>query len=483
MCKFKHEVFINNTPTIRLLYLISKYSSLFVKETNYDILKQHIVNMFDEAKQLVESIFDIFMIINNRIVVVEEGDMVIDLPFVIEDLGVKDIPSYTSQDIINDLFNFDTIKNNQYILETIDDISELFVAPIMYNNIPISLLIVKIHSDSPEIFVETLALLASTISSAVIKVIHLSNIMYKNKFIKAMYNVIPDYLWSKDANGLYTFLNKKTLEFLDANSVDDALGKSYDYFHNIKKAKYSNQNFNPDIVHSTDEQVMNNKKAIHYTESGFNKNVHETYSIYKAPILNVEDNVTGILGHAINLTEQVKLQKELYQRDTLLKLVTDQIPNLILVRDTNNTVVYVNKPLVDVISTALNIKRVDIIGKSYKEVFFYDEQFVDRLSRIDKVILTSKEPIKAMSYVSNDHWYEFTHLPLLYNNEIIGIISIGLNITEQIKELENIKKEVERVTYQYLKNSTQTHIDMKRELNNMKEKLSILKSNSRNGGA
>jgi len=124
---------------------------------------------------------------------------------------------------------------------------------------------------------------------------------------------------------------------------------------------------------------------------------------------------------------------------------------------------------------------MDIIGQHYKDIFANNKEFVDALYRTDKLILEHRKPIEHTVKTSNGDWYSFIHAPLLFNKDIIGIISIGTDITEQIREFEKIKKDVELITNQYFINNGKTYADMKREFTKMKERLSAIKT--RNGGA
>lgn len=482
MCKINDDDFINNVPTIRLLYLISKYSTIFVKETVITNLKNNIMDIFNELKQLVKNIDNIWLVFNNISVVDPIDKSVIYPSILLKELEIPIPEEYISQNDITNLFNSKSIKDDQYTIQTLDDNNSLFIAPILYIDIPTALLIIKINGNMPNIFFDTLALFAGLISSAVFKILYLSTVIQKSRFIRAIQDIIPDYLWIKDADGKYTYANEKAMEFLDAQDNKDVLNKTYDYFYNTKLLKYKLQNFKPDIVNETDKQVIKNKEPVNYVESGYNKDIYETYSVYKAPILSNDSiNVDGIIGHAINLTEYIVLQKELYKMDTLLKIITDQIPNLLFVHDRTGIIIYSNKQLIESSLVTSKLTYMDIIGQHYKDIFVSNKEFIDSLYRIDKLIIEHRKPIEHTVKTNNNDWYSFIHTPLFFNKDIIGIISIGTDITEQIREFEKIKKEVELITKQYFINNDKTYADMKREFAKMKEKISAIKT--RNGGA
>jgi transcriptional regulator with PAS, ATPase and Fis domain len=445
-------------------------------------LKNNIVDIFNELKQLIKNIDNIWLVFNNVSVVDPIDKSVIYPSIILKELEIPTPEEYISQNDITNLFNSKSIKDDQYTIQTLDDNNSLFIAPILYIDIPTALLIIKINGNMPNIFFDTLALFVGLISSAVFKILYLSTVIQKSRFIRAIQDIIPDYLWIKDADGKYTYANEKAMEFLDAQDNKDVLNKTYDYFYNTKLLKYKLQNFKPDNVNETDRQVIKNKESVNYVESGYNKDIYETYSVYKAPILSNDNiNAEGIIGHAINLTEYITLQKELYKMDTLLKIITDQIPNLLFVHDKTGIIIYSNKQLIESSLVASKLTYMDIIGQHYKDVFANNKEFVDALYRIDKLILEHKKTIEHTIKTDNNDWYSFIHTPLLFNKDIIGIISIGTDITEQIREFEKIKKEVELITKQYFINNDETHADMKREFAKIKEKLSAIKT--RNGGA
>lgn len=179
MCKINDNDFINNVPTIRLLYLISKYSTIFVKETVITNLKNNILYIFNELKQMVENIENIWLVFNNASIIDPIDKSVIYPSILLKELEIPIPEEYISQNDITNLFNSESIKDDQYTIQALYDNNKLFIAPILYIDVPAALLIIKINDDMPNIFFDTLALFAGLISSAVFKILYLSTVIQK----------------------------------------------------------------------------------------------------------------------------------------------------------------------------------------------------------------------------------------------------------------------------------------------------------------
>jgi PAS domain S-box-containing protein len=173
---------------------------------------------------------------------------------------------------------------------------------------------------------------------------------------------------------------------------------------------------------------------------------------------NLKDK--NVLFSLLNKTsEDLKnANKELSKRAEQLNTLLNTIPALVFFKDLNFKYVMVNKAYCEFIEK----KHIEIIGKGIDEVQFSHESSFD-YSEIEKeVIVSGKHAYNIEEKIRKgeaDYWLSTNLAPVKNEKgEIIGLIGVSWNITDQINSEIQLRKSVEianegtRVKNQFLAN-------------------------------
>lgn len=137
-----------------------------------------------------------------------------------------------------------------------------------------------------------------------------------------------------------------------------------------------------------------------------------------------------------------------------LKLALDAVPCYVYIKDINLHYIYANKITRDL----FGLSEQEVAGKT--DYDFFKVKTVEQLRKIDNAVLagkSSKEEITTHDKSNNTKYFIEVKTPIYENEQVIGLLGISTDITEQ-KELEN------KVTYLSL-TDTLTLLPNRRHLN------------------
>lgn len=131
------------------------------------------------------------------------------------------------------------------------------------------------------------------------------DIAMKNKdYFKLLINAIPDIIFCKDMNLVYTVSNKACDEFYKSLGAESVVGKT-DYELAPKEMA--------DECVKNDMKVLNEKET-QYSEEVMGEYGSDFYKVYhtiKTPIIDNDGNVIGLLGSARDITNQKEIEEKL----------------------------------------------------------------------------------------------------------------------------------------------------------------------------
>ncbi len=132
---------------------------------------------------------------------------------------------------------------------------------------------------------------------------------------RLMADNMPDMLWAKDLDKRYIFVNKAICDgLLKAVDTDEPIGKTMEFF------LVREQNKNPQDTDwfnfgryskNTDDFVMETAEAGVFDEFGTIEGKFCYMDVRKAPIINIEGKMVGIVGSSRDVTLQKKTESEL----------------------------------------------------------------------------------------------------------------------------------------------------------------------------
>ncbi len=109
------------------------------------------------------------------------------------------------------------------------------------------------------------------------------------RMLRLMCDNVPDLVWAKDVNKLFTFANRAVCEkLLNAEDTEEPLGKTDLFFAHRERARHSDRHdwhtFG-EICRDSDTIVMDNRRPDRFNEFGNVKGKFLYLDVYKAPFL------------------------------------------------------------------------------------------------------------------------------------------------------------------------------------------------------
>ena len=149
-----------------------------------------------------------------------------------------------------------------------------------------------------------------------------------------------------------------------------------------------------------------------------------------APVFDNNGNITNYIAIEDDVTEEKMLQEAVNLKIQQQKVLFENIPAAIFLKDTYLTYQAVNKNYADMLKLDVD----EMIGEKYTH-FFPNERFVEET---DKKIIETKQGIKDLEKFENGKWLSITKLPYFNEeNEVAGIVGIIIDITQRKqRELE-----------------------------------------------
>ncbi len=263
------------------------------------------------------------------------------------------------------------------------------------------------------------------------------NLIFQLRESKTMLNTIldtvPQSIFWKDCSSVYLGCNKIFAEAAGIEKPELIIGKTnFDLPWKQEAEKYREDDL---------EVINSGLPKYHMIEPlvrADGKNLWIETS--KIPLKDTDGNVNGLLGVLDDITERVKAEEELRYERSLLRTIIDNLPDAIYTKDINCCKTLANKA--DLKNMGAK-SEAEVLGKDdfafhpkkLAEGFFADDQFV---------IKTGQPLLNKEEFVVNEKgektWLQTSKLPLRSeNNQIIGLIGIGHDITERKKAEDELR--------------------------------------------
>ncbi len=175
---------------------------------------------------------------------------------------------------------------------------------------------------------------------------------------RLMTDNMPDMLWAKDLDKRFIFTNKSICDnLLRATSTDEPIGRTDLFFALRQRALHPE---NPawhtfgELCQDSDEVIINSGKPHQFDEFGNVGGKFLYLDVRKAPIMNDDGIMIGVVGSARDITEQKKNETELRKRDLLLDAISRATAVLIKEVDFDKSIARA----LDIIGKATMVNRV-----------------------------------------------------------------------------------------------------------------------------
>lgn len=257
-----------------------------------------------------------------------------------------------------------------------------------------------------------------------------------NLFLRQITDLNPHFIFAKDSEGRFTLANK---------ALTQTMGKT----HEELIGKHDNNLINsihPDDQSSKDDiAVLKNGRTIDRKEEVIidTHGVKRYFQTIKKPIYNENWEITGMLGVSTDITDIKLAQKERLEREATLNAIISSIPDPIFVIDANMNPIILNKAfyhLTDISSIAYKESIMDFLKRTLPQ------EFSQKYKGIIKRVLNGENysGYDVLKTPNGKTHYEMSGTPFRdKNNNIIGAIMLGLNVTEKNKQRALINKQIQ----------------------------------------
>ena len=171
---------------------------------------------------------------------------------------------------------------------------------------------------------------------------------------------VPDMIWAKDLNNRFIFANKAICdELLTATGTHEPIGKDDMFFAQRERERHPD---NPqwhtfgELCQDSDKVTLQNAKASRFDEFGNVRGKFMFLDVHKAPFLDEQGEVIGVVGSARNVTQQKVVEDKLQ----LAALVLENSSEAMMIVDADNCVLEINPAFTRV----TGYSRDEILGKT-----------------------------------------------------------------------------------------------------------------------
>ena len=261
--------------------------------------------------------------------------------------------------------------------------------------------------------------------------------------LKNIISKIPGSIYWKDRDGRFLGCNQIVAEMAGVASPDDVIGKTDADL--IWKDKYKE-------LRAVDMKVMKKNQLMQFEETVLLASGKEVTTLsMKSPLRNQKNEVIGIIGTSLDITELKETQRELEKEKLkaeyannatkhLLENIISRMPGSIYWKDIDGKYIGCNQTMIEMAGVK---NKSFIIGKTDADLIWKDKY--EKLRKMDLEVMKKDQSMQFEETFLLANGEEVTTLSIkspLYNQkkEIAGIINTSIDITE----LKSTQKQLEK---------------------------------------
>lgn len=247
-------------------------------------------------------------------------------------------------------------------------------------------------------------------------------------YLRSILDNAPTLMWLKDTDGRFLAVNEPLVAAAGQKDVAEVIGKTdYDFFPRELCDKYR----------ADDLKVMEIRHKLNVEELISIQGESKWFETYKTPILDASGEVIGTAGFARDITERKMAEEALAKERNLLRMLVDNLPDSIYVKDRDGRKILTNRADLDFIGVR---DEAEVLGKTDAEVF--PQHLSSKYHKDDQTVLQHGRALINREEVVEDasgirRWLLTSKLPIKDSGgQVTGLIGIGRDITER-KHLES----------------------------------------------
>ncbi len=202
-------------------------------------------------------------------------------------------------------------------------------------------------------------------------------------FIRTILDIIPDFIWAKDLDGKFVFINKSKARTVFFSEPEEVVGKTVSELLKGLDEREKNLNgifhyrFDNGSVRS-DGEIIRAKKPVRYEKSGYIRGKFIYLDIIKVPWRGVNGQLEGVVGVARDITKLKLIEKKMREQQVEIRRSLEYHRALFTNNPAPMAIVDENRIIVDVnpaLCRALGYEREELVGESIAKIHVNEKSF------------------------------------------------------------------------------------------------------------
>jgi tubulin-specific chaperone A len=248
----------------------------------------------------------------------------------------------------------------------------------------------------------------------------------ERNLMRAVIDSLPDYVWSKDADGRFVLANIALAQHMGAATPDDLVGKTdFDFYPQELAAQFY---ADEQALVTSGQAILDHEEATQDTDG--NPKWTLTTKVF---LRDKQGKFVGSTGVSRDITarkvaeaEREQLLAELARQQYILDNYMENVPDLIYFKDLDSRITRANRAYADLAGLD---DPAQLIGKSDFD-FYAEDQARVRYEQEQEIIRTGQPILNLEESDGKGFWVLTTKMPLRNEKgEIIGTFGISHDIT------------------------------------------------------
>ncbi len=255
------------------------------------------------------------------------------------------------------------------------------------------------------------------------------------RLLKTLIDNLPINIYIKDTESRKILVNKSESDFVGFAKTDDLLGKT-DF--DIYDEETANMSRNEDL------EVMNTlRPLLGKTDTCIKKDGTKAFiSVSKIPYLDDKNEVKGIIGMSLDITDKLLAQQEREEKERNFRSIFNSSYQFTGILDIDGTFLEINE-------TALkfaNLRQADIIDKKFWDAYWWPIPDVvkDGLKELIKAAAggqVMRSEIVVLDHEKRPTNVDFSLKPIYdETNQIVSLLAEGRMINEMVVAREKLRE-------------------------------------------
>ena len=241
----------------------------------------------------------------------------------------------------------------------------------------------------------------------------------ERNLLRALIDNIPDYIYVKDRDRRFLLMNRAFADFLHIDKPEDSIGSTvYDFF---PKALASRYDADDRTVLELGEPFIE-KEELLTTHSGKTG----VFLLTKAPLLNKQGQIAGLVGINRNITKRRKMEDALRHSEREKSLILNSMSELLLYYDKDLNILWTNRAA----ASALGQSADNLVGRPSRDLWWRRKQNNSQTPG-GKVLETLRPQEGEFISPEGETWHIRAYPVFDEQQQFLGLVEFARNITLQ----------------------------------------------------